>query len=153
MFPALNLNPQPLKIIKRKGEFMIWDIWRKKYIQLSPEEWVRQQLLHNLTNEYDYPAQRIAVEMQIEINGLTRRCDAVVFDFQGSPQMIIECKAPNVELSPNVLHQIAQYNVNLRVSFLLISNGLRHFTLKLGSSFEAMTMNEALLNYDELNEF
>lgn len=152
MFPALNLNPQPLKITKRNGVLMIWDSWRKKHIQLSPEEWVRQQLLHTLTNELAYPAQRIAVEMQIEINGLKRRCDAVVFDLHGAPQMIIECKEPNVDLSPDVVYQIAQYNSNLRVSFMLISNGLRHFTLRLGSSFDAIKMNEGLLNYNELNQ-
>jgi len=130
MFPQLNIPQAELRITKRSEQYLIWDVWRKKQVVLTPEEWVRQNLLHYLINHLNYPLGVIAVEMQIIVNALKRRCDAVVFDENGKPLMIIECKEPDVALSPQVMQQIAQYNFQLNTEWLLISNGLEHITLR-----------------------
>lgn len=147
MFPLLNLPPAALKITKRSDNYFVWDVWRKKQILLTPEEWVRQHLLHHLVNHCHYPTERMAVEMQIEINQLKRRCDAVIFDINGLPKMIIECKEPNVSLNENVIHQIAQYNAALQTQWLLISNGLQHITLRIGHAANGIERIEGLVDY------
>ncbi len=133
MFSELNLTPATLKIKKKDAKFFVWDVWRKKDVVLTPEEWVRQHLLHNLVSEYNYPTERIAVEQQIRLPQIQRRCDAVVYNRLGHPQMIVECKEPNVKLDENVVHQIAHYNLALNTKWLLISNGLKHVTLHINS--------------------
>ena len=151
MFPPLNLNPCPLKISKRENAYWVWDDWRKKQIQITPEEWVRQHLLHDLVNNYHYPAQRITVEMPIQIHGLKRRCDAVVYNADGSPQMLIECKETAITLTSQIIHQIAQYNQNLKTKWLLISNGLTHYTLHIPRHLENMVIYEGLVDYVKIN--
>ena len=150
IFKPLNLNQANLKITKTEGVYWVWDVWRKKRVQLTPEEWVRQHLLHDLVKNYHYPGQRISVEMQIIVNQLKRRCDAVVYDASGTPQMIIECKEPDVELNATVVHQIAQYNRLLKTNFLLISNGLSHFTLLLGEGSDDVKVYQGIVPYFEL---
>lgn len=147
MFPVLNLPPAALKITKRSDQYFVWDLWRKKQILLTPEEWVRQHLLHHLVHDLHYPTERLAVEMQIEINQLKRRCDAVLFDQNGNPQLIVECKEPNVSLNENVIHQIAQYNAALQTQWLLISNGLQHITLKIGATANSIERIDGLVDY------
>ena len=128
MFPALNLPQASLRLTKSDKQYLVWDEWRKKQVVLTPEEWVRQHLLHHLVQDLDYPITRLAVEMQIEVNGLKRRCDAVVFDLQGKAQVLIECKEPEVVLSAEVVQQIAQYNAKLNTQWLILSNGMEHLT-------------------------
>lgn len=150
MFPELNLPRAPLRISKSGQQYLIWDEWRKKQVVLTPEEWVRQHVLHHLVNDLNYPSTRIAVEMQIEVHGLKRRCDAVVFDMLGAPQIILECKEPDVNLSPEVVHQIAQYNSKLNASWLIITNGLSHFTIRIDNQHGAIEILPKLLSLDEI---
>lgn len=145
MFPPLNLNPAKLKIVRRGENLFVWDIWRKKEILLTPEEWVRQHLLHALVSDYGFPENRIAVEMQIGIGQLKRRCDAVIFDKDGNPKMIVECKEPDVQLNQDVVQQIAQYNSKLKTNWLLISNGLQHITLNIPESGQIKLYPDLLL--------
>lgn len=147
MFPRLNLTPAKLKITKMEDKFYVWDVWRKKKIQLTPEEWVRQHLLHFLVNYKGFPAERLAVEMQIEVNLLKRRCDAVVFDSMGLPQIIIECKEPEVPINADVVHQIAQYNAKLNTKWLILSNGLEHLTLFIDAQSGEFKQHNELLPY------
>lgn len=147
MFPALNLPQASLKITKRNEQYFIWDVWRKKNVVLTPEEWVRQHLLHFLVNDLGYPSERIAVEMQIQVNGLKRRCDAVVFDIQGKPKVLIECKEPDVALSAEVVQQIAQYNAKLNTEWLVISNGIQHFSIHVKALSGAIEMTSELVHY------
>lgn len=147
MFPRLNLTPAKLKITKMEDKFYVWDVWRKKKIQLTPEEWVRQHLLHFLVNHKGFPAERLAVEMQIEVNLLKRRCDAVVFNSMGQPQIIIECKEPDLSINADVVHQIAQYNAKLNTQWLILSNGLEHLTLFIDSQSGKFTQHNELLPY------
>jgi predicted type IV restriction endonuclease len=150
MFPELNLPRAPLRISKSGQQYLIWDEWRKKQVVLTPEEWVRQHVLHHLVNDLNYPSTRIAVEMQIEVNGLKRRCDALVFDENGIPQMLIECKEPDVELSSEVVQQIAQYNAKLNTRWLLISNGIQHCMLHIDAISGTFTMHQQILSFNEI---
>jgi type I site-specific restriction endonuclease len=124
-FPQLNFAPAPLKISQKDAHYYVWDEFRQKRILLTPEEWVRQHFLHFLVREKDFPKGRIAVEKGLLINGLTRRCDAVVYSDQLVPLVLIECKAPEVQLSQTTLEQIAQYNYDLRVNYLILTNGIQ----------------------------
>ena len=99
--------------------------WRKKWVRLTPEEWVRQQLLHRLVQELGYPAPLIAVEKAITVGEAKKRCDAVVYDAALKPLMIIECKAETVALTQKTLDQAITYNRKLNVPHLLLYNGIQ----------------------------
>ncbi len=119
--------------IKKEGEAeFIFDECRKKWVMLSPEEWVRQNFLQYLIQVKKYPPSLIAVEKEIKLGELKKRFDIVVYDRETRPWMIVECKAMNVPLSQVVLDQVLRYNINLQVPFLTITNGnyCLAFTLK-----------------------
>jgi Type I restriction enzyme R protein N terminus (HSDR_N). len=113
---------EQLKTKYLNGQPYIFDPFRKKYISLTPEEWVRQQFLHFLTHVKSYPASVISVEKMINIQNLQKRYDAVVYK-NAVPWMLIECKAENVTISENTLQQILAYNTVLKVNYLVITNG------------------------------
>ena len=150
MFPALNLPQASLLLTKSDNQYLVWDEWRKKQVVLTPEEWVRQHLLHHLVQDLDYPLTRMAVEMQIEVNGLKRRCDAVVFDLQGKAQVLIECKEPEVVLSAEVVQQIAQYNAKLNTQWLILSNGMEHLTLRIEPQTGNFCVAHGLVHFSEI---
>lgn len=131
MFSALDLPKAKLKLFRKGEQVFVWCIIRKKKLVLTPEEWVRQHVIHFLISSKNYPAGLISAEMGIEVNGLTRRCDAVVFGKDGKPKLIIECKAPEIALTEHVFHQIAQYNFKLNVDYLLLTNGLNHIVCQI----------------------
>ena len=99
--------------------------WRHRWVRLTPEEWVRQQLLHRLVEQLDYPASLIAVEQAINVGEAKKRCDAVVYDRQMNPLMVIECKAETVSLTQKTLDQAITYNRKLNVPFLMLHNGVQ----------------------------
>lgn len=109
-----------------QGRF-IFDIVRKKKVLLTPEEWVRQHILHYLVFEKNYSKNLIAIERAIEVNGLTKRFDILVFDRAGKPYLMVECKAQHIELNEQTLNQILVYNQALSVPYLWISNGKQNF--------------------------
>lgn len=123
--PAFSIDfpKYDLKFRVVDGRREVWDIIRKKYVTLTPEEWVRQLLIHYLTTEKGYPAQLLAVEKGINLNGTHKRCDIVAYNNNGAPQLIVECKAPEVLLTDAVMEQTARYNLVLRVPYLLVGNG------------------------------
>lgn len=113
--------------IERDGDReRVFDVIRKKFVALTPEEWVRQQVIHYLLEDHRYPKALISVEKQLQVNGLTRRTDVVLYDRSGAPVVIIECKAPEVALSQSVAEQAARYNLTLRVPYLWVTNGEKH---------------------------
>lgn len=126
----LNLPSYNFKIKKEKEKDFIFDVFRNKYIKLTSEEWVRQNMLMYLINEKGYPKSLIAVEKSLSIGGKNLRFDALVYDNTGSPMVLIEFKAPNVELTQEVFDQVAVYNFRLKVPYLLLSNGLVHHFCK-----------------------
>lgn len=123
---ALNL-PRYEFSVTESSQPKIFDFIRKKYVVLTPEEWVRQNFLKFLVEEKKYPASLIFIEQNLKVHKMQKRCDAVVYDKKGNPLMIIEFKAPEVPVNQKVFDQIARYNISLCVNYLIVSNGLDHF--------------------------
>ena len=109
------------------GKEQIFCEWRHRWVRLTPEEWVRQQLLHRLVEQLGYPASLISVEQAITVGVARKRCDAVVYDSALQPIMIIECKAETVPLTQKTLDQAITYNRKLNVPYLLLHNGIQTF--------------------------
>ena len=116
-FPSYNYNIQ-----LREGKEYIFDIVRKKWVRLTPEEWVRQNMLQYLLQVKKYPATLLAIEKEIQLGELRKRCDIVVYK-EAQPWMIIECKEMKEALNEKVLQQVLRYNISLKVSFVVITNG------------------------------
>ncbi len=132
----LNLPTYSFNIKSEKDSHEIFDPCRSKWVVLTPEEWVRQNIIKYLTEELGYPIGLIATEMSIKLSSRIRRCDIVVHSRDGQPVLIVECKAPEVSLNQNSFDQVNRYNWALGVPFLIISNGLVHFCLeRKGDSF------------------
>ncbi len=140
----LNLPKAPLKLEKRKGDLYVWCAVRKKLLLLTPEEWVRQHLIHYLIDTVRVPVERIVSEYSIQVNGLSRRCDVVVIGRNGKPRMIVECKAASVPVNERVLFQIAQYNRELQVDYLMLSNGIDHFVSRINPETGELERQEFL---------
>lgn len=151
LIQPLNLpKVTDLKLSRKGKDLFIYDAFRKKSLKLTPEEWVRQHLLHFLVSEKGYPIAKIGVEYSIKIDQLTRRCDAVVFNDEWKPLLLIECKEPAVKLTNDVLFQVAQYNKVVGVNSILITNGLEHLMLDLTSKKNMFLLAEDLPNYNEI---
>lgn len=125
--PALNFPKSKFKLKETDGKFYIFDDARKKYIILTPEEWVRQNCLHYLRDHKRYPISLLAVEKGIKINNQNLRYDIVAYSKNAKPILLVECKAPEVKISQATFDQIAVYNLELNVPFLMVTNGLQHF--------------------------
>ena len=128
---SLNLPPYATKIALRDGKNAIWDIIRRKYVALTPEEWVRQHFVHFLIEHKGYPVSLLANEVALTLNGTSRRCDTVLYDRTLSPRMIIEYKAPHIPITQKVFDQISRYNLVFRVDYLIVSNGLSHYCCRM----------------------
>ena len=124
---ALNIPKTDLKIVTRAGKQLVFDILRRKYVTLTPEEWVRQQFVHYLVSGKGYPAECIGNEVSIRLGSTRKRCDTFVYGRQAEPLMIVEYKAPGVEITQQVFEQISRYNIRLHVQWLVVSNGLQHY--------------------------
>lgn len=124
---SLNFPAYSFKIKTEEQRNYIFDNIRKRYVILTPEEWVRQHLITYLTEEKKYPASLMAVEMSLKINKMERRADIVLFSRLGKPFMIVECKAPGVKITQNAFDQAARYNMDMKVEYLVVSNGLVHY--------------------------
>jgi type I site-specific restriction endonuclease len=120
--------PQCDFLYKKQGDAVsIFDPIRKKYVRLTPEEWVRQHIVQFLIRHRNYPPSLMNVEVSLKLFGLPKRADIVCYNSQGKAQLIVECKAPTVAVSHDTLTQIAHYNIVLKAPFLLVSNGLQHY--------------------------
>lgn len=126
----LNLPHFEVKI-KKQDKIYIWDQIRKKYVALTPEEWVRQHFVNYLIVEKLYPINLISNEVEIKLNNQKRRCDTVIYNNQLEPIAILEYKSPSVSINQDVIDQIIRYNIVLKVRYLIISNGLTHYCLKI----------------------
>lgn len=127
----LNLPPFEINIKKTNGKLTVFDPLRRKFVALTPEEWVRQHFVNYLITQKDYSPSLIANEMQINLNNLKRRCDSVIYDRKLSPVVIVEYKAPDVVVTQDVFDQIVRYNIVLKVKYLIVSNGLFHYCCRM----------------------
>jgi len=128
---TINFAKYNFRIKKERESQFIFDIIRKKFVALTPEEWVRQHWIHYLIDEAKFPRSLIAVEMNIMVNDLSKRCDIVVYNREGKPFLIVECKSPDIKISQKVFDQIARYNLTLQVKYLIVSNGKQHFACEI----------------------
>lgn len=129
--PKLNLPEYKFRLKRQNEKVYIFDSYRKKYVVLTPEEWVRQNVLEFLVKEKGYPKDWIAVEKEININGLKRRYDALVYNKNEDVYLLIEFKAPKIKIDEKVFSQIAAYNFKLKAPYLLVSNGMEHYFAKM----------------------
>lgn len=145
MIRPLNLPPAKLELSRKDEVFYVKCLVRNKKLVLTPEEWVRQHIVASFVSHFSIPLARIAVETSLNYNGRKKRADIVVYDEFGIPDLLVECKAPEVGLSSETLFQIAQYNAVYGTNKLLISNGLDHYSV---SCADALKINEGFLVFD-----
>lgn len=146
----LNLPPFEIKLRGTKAQPQIFDILRKKYIALTPEEWVRQHFVHFLVEHKGYPAALMANEIQLKVGEKTLRADSVLYSRELKPRMIIEYKAPHIPITQKVFDQISIYNMLLHVDYLVVSNGLQHYICKMDYDDKKYLFLEDIPDYKEL---
>lgn len=129
----LNLPPAQLRLRKEANKPQVFDLLRKKFVALTPEEWVRQHFIHYLVFHKSYPLGLIAVEAPVIVNGLKQRADVVIYNRKGKPIMIIECKATTIKIDNAVFDQAARYNMPLMVNYLVVTNGLEHYCAQINN--------------------
>lgn len=127
----LNLPAYSFRISGKEGSETILDPLRKKYVKLTPEEWVRQNFIQYLINEGGYPPGLMGVEVMFKLNKLSRRVDILIHNRAGEPVMIVECKAPAVKIDDTVFDQIVVYNMGLKVPYIVVTNGIDHYACKM----------------------
>ena len=127
----LNLPDYEFRTKSEEGKTWIFDAIRKKFVVLTPEEWVRQNFIVYLNNEKKYPVSLMAVEKQIMVSGKQRRFDLVVYNRNGQPNLIVEFKAPLVKITQEAFDQVVRYNMVLKVKNVIVSNGLQHFACEI----------------------
>ncbi len=143
----LNLPTYQFNIKNSENKQLIFDKIRKKYVVLTPEEWVRQNFVQYLITEKKYPISLIAVEKQLVVNNLKKRFDILIFNTDGTPNIIVECKASSVKIAQDTFDQIARYNLKLNVNYLVVTNGLTHYFCKLDLENEQYVFLENIPNY------
>ena len=136
---ALNLPPYPFKISEQNGQLTLFDETRKKHILITPEEWVRQHFVQYLINQKKYPKTLIKLEGGLRLHGMAKRSDIVVFNASGKKILMVECKAPSVNINQGVFDQIARYNMTHKVPLLAVTNGLQHYYCHI--NFERVSIN------------
>lgn len=147
---SLNLPTFDAKISTRDGKSVIFDVIRRRYVALTPEEWVRQHFVHFLMERKGYPKALLANEVQVTLNGTRKRCDTVLYGRDLTARMIVEYKAPEVEITQAVFDQVMRYNMVLRVDYLVVSNGLRHYCCRMDYARGAYRFLREIPRYEEL---
>ena len=145
--PKLNLPNSELKIKLVEETTQVFDEVRKKYFKLTPEEWVRQNFIHYLKKEKRYPFGLMGVEKMVKYNSLKTRADIVIYNREGMPSVIVECKAPNVKITQDAFNQIAKYNYKLKVKYLVVTNGLQYFCCEMDYENNKITFLEEIPEY------
>lgn len=143
----LNFPSYAFKLKSSENKTLIFDIVRKKYVILTPEEWVRQHVVHFLLKEKNYPISLIALEKQLKINLRTKRTDIVVYNIQGNPEILIECKAPSIKISQTTFDQIARYNLSANSNYLIVTNGLTHYFCQIDTTKETYIFLKDIPSY------
>lgn len=146
----LNLPSCPIKISGTQLKPTILDILRRKYVALTPEEWVRQHFVHYLIEQKNYPASLLANEVKLQVGDKTLRADSVLYDTCLRPRMIVEYKAPSVKLTQKVFDQISVYNMLLRVDYLIVSNGMESYCCKMDYERQSYTFLQDIPDYHNI---
>lgn len=149
---SLNLPDFATKVVEKDGKRTIFDPVRHKYVALTPEEWVRQHFVNYLVTVKNYPKTLLANEVLVKLNGTSKRCDTVAYSRFLAPLMIVEYKAPTINITSAVFDQIARYNMVLRVHYLTVSNGINHFCCKIDYDTQTYSFLEDIPEYDSLEK-
>jgi len=144
---VLNLPQYSFRIREKLGKKHIFDSFRRQWVSLTPEEWVRQNFVRYLTEEKHFPASLVAIERSLRINQRDFRTDIVLFSKSGNPLIVVECKSPEVKISQQVFDQIARYNLDLRVSYLIVTNGLEHYCCRFDQELLTYTFLPEIPDY------
>ena len=144
----LNLPAYEFQYRLDDGKQFILDVFRKKYVLLTPEEEVRQRFARYLTDEMGYPASLMMTEFSLKLNEMTRRCDILVHKPAGHPAVLVECKAPEVKITQAVFDQAARYNLVFKVKYLMVTNGLKHYCCEINFETEKIDFLKEIPAYD-----
>ncbi|MFQ3296696.1 MAG: hypothetical protein ACI9WV_001920 [Patiriisocius sp.] len=144
----LNLPHYKFRLKSNENKTLIFDNLRKKYMVLTPEEWVRQHFVQFLIEEKKYPTSLIAIEKQLTINNRKKRTDILVFNKEGNHEIIVECKAPKIKITQATFDQIARYNLKLKANYLIVTNGLDHFYCKMDFENETYIFLKDIPDYN-----
>lgn len=145
--PILSLPIYKLKMKSEGEKTYIFDVVRKKYLLLTPEEWVRQNFIHYLNKEKKYPLGLMGVEQMVKYNSLKTRADIVMYNTEGKANIIVECKAPDVKITQDTFNQIAKYNSQLKVKYLLVTNGMNHYCCEMNYEKNEIVFLEEVPTY------
>ena len=146
----LNLPQYGIKIGEKDGKRRIFDFLRRKYVALTPEEWVRQHFTHYLVEHKGYPKGLMGNEVELHIGEKRLRCDTVLYNKEGQPRMIIEYKAPTIQIQQKTFDQISAYNLLLHVDYLIVSNGLQHYCCKMEYENQKYLFLQDIPDYENL---
>ena len=145
----LNFKQYSFRFKNRENKPLIFDVVRKKFMVLTPEEWVRQNTIQYLVKELNIPLSLINVEKQIKLHGTIKRYDIVTFNPDGSIHLIVECKADSIKISQDTFDQIARYNLVLKSTFLMVTNGMDHYYCKMDLQNHRYSFLETLPEYQK----
>ena len=148
----LKLPPCSLRIKEEQGTRLIYDPLRRKYVALTPEEWVRQHFVSYLTGWLGYPPGLIRIEGSFRLNSMLRRADILVHDRVGEPVLIVECKAPEVKITQEVFDQVINYNFNYGVVYLVVTNGITHFAGKIDIAGRSFILLDHIPDYKTITQ-
>jgi len=148
----LNFPSYSFRFKNSENKVSIFDEIRKRFIILTPEEWVRQHVVRFLLEEKKYPKSLINVEKVLNVNGLRKRYDIVVFNSDGSILVLVECKAPEIKTSQATFDQISRYNMTLKAEYLMVTNGHNHYFCQMDFENEKYEFLAALPDYKSKNE-
>ncbi|MGV8136398.1 MAG: type I restriction enzyme HsdR N-terminal domain-containing protein [Mangrovibacterium sp.] len=150
MLTKLNLPSYSFRTRREADKTYIFDEIRKKYLLLTPEEWVRQNFIRYLTGEKNFPAALMIIERGLKVNGNPFRADLLICDRMGAPLLVVEFKAPAIRISQAAFDQIARYNMRYRVPYLIVSNGLSHFCCKIDFLSESYMFLNKIPDFKEI---
>ncbi len=147
----LNLPQYSFQVKSSDGKEQIFDLLRKKYVRLTPEEWVRQNFIRYLVEEKGYPSALMVVEAGVNINNNPLRADLIVYGRSGLPLVAAEFKAPSVKITQQTFDQIVRYNMQLKVRFLMVSNGLLHYCCQIDYATNSYSFLPDIPDFGQIN--
>ena len=150
LLPKLNFPEYTFSVRQTDGKAEIFDVVRKKFVALTPEEWVRQNLIHYLNECKKYPIGLFQVEGSITVNSMPKRCDIIVYNNSLKPLLLVECKKPSVVLNQKIFDQATLYNLSLEVPYILITNGLKHSCFSMNRKEGKVQYHSEIPDWDTL---
>ncbi|MFO7869025.1 MAG: type I restriction enzyme HsdR N-terminal domain-containing protein [Bacteroidales bacterium] len=145
----LSLPQYNLSLKKIQNKLYVFDILRKKFVRLTPEEWVRQHMIHYLIHEKKYPRSLMNSEVGLEVYSLQKRADILSYDTTGKPLVLVECKSPDVSITQMVFEQIAHYNIAMKAPFLVVTNGIDSFVCHIDFDKKKYTFLSTIPEYEK----